>query len=291
MNPKNSLRFLGTLLVALVCSCGNVGPADAPPVRPVNYIVLLDLSDRLLQPSQSASDQALIATVFAHFRKTVFEKKLVINSKDKFRVVIAPQPGVAYNPDAFMSELHLDMEPLPLGKKSLQAKAFEKSLPSTLKTLYTAATKGRHLPSDFAGCDLWKYFDQQLATDLVAGADNRLVVLTDGYMDFEDPKHVVSRGHRSTSTDFIAHLRNTLDWEKAMEREDWGLLHAKVKLPNVQVSILEISPKNADLDEAPILHKVWRKWLTEMHAPHPSIISKFSLSKSQALLQASLEAD
>ena len=291
MIPNRLLQLAGTLLVAAVCSCGNVEPAEEPKTRPVNYIVLLDLSDRLLLPGQATNDQALIATVFAQFRKTVFEKNLVIKSNDKFRVVIAPQAGVAYNPDSYMSKLYLDMASLSVGEKNKQATAFAKALPSTLSSLYVEATHGKTRTDHYAGCDLWKYFNEQLATALVPGADNRLVVLTDGYLDFEKNENGFTKGRRSTSTDFLAKLHGSPDWQSKMTREGWGLLRADVKLTDVRVSVVEINPKNGSLNEAPLLKTIWAKWLGEMHAARSVCIQKYSLSNSQAKLRESLEND
>jgi hypothetical protein len=291
MNPKSLLYLSGTLLAAVVFSCGNVEPTDEPKNRPVNYIVLLDLSDRLLQPGQPANDQALIATVFAQFRKTVYEKNLVIKSRDKFRVVIAPQAGVAYNPDGYMSKLYLDMASLSVGDKNKQAKEFENAMPTTLASLYAGATRGKTQPSHYAGCDLWKYFNEQLASDLVAGADNRLVVLTDGYFDFQKNLNVITTGHRSTSTDFLVRLRNSTNWQQTMQQQDWGLLPAKVNLPDVRVSVVEINPKSGSLNEAPLLKAIWQKWLGEMHVVSSVFIQKYSLSNSMAKLRESLESN
>ena len=59
---------------------------------PQNYIVVLDLSDRLLNPNQAARDKAIIMSVFEKFEKAV-KAKMFINSKDRFRISIAPQQG------------------------------------------------------------------------------------------------------------------------------------------------------------------------------------------------------
>ena len=128
-----------------------------------------------------------------------------------------------------------------------------------------------------------------MTKDIVAGADNRLVILTDSYLDFEDNPNVVTKKHRSTSTDFTRYLSRTSDWKTTMEQGDWGLLPANVKLSNVCVSVVETSPKSLDLDEAPILQEVWRKWLNEMQARQVIWIPKFSLENSKTQLQKFLE--
>ncbi|MCY7350487.1 MAG: hypothetical protein LH606_07445 [Cytophagaceae bacterium] len=280
---------LFSLLVLLICSCGNTAEQVVRPAktRPVNYIVLLDLSDRLL-PSQAANDQALIKTVFTQFQKTVFGKGLIINSKDKFRVVIAPQHGVGYNPDNFMNILYLDLESLPLGEKSKQMVAFEKALPETLNSLYATATQRKSRPEHYPGCDLWKYFNDHLENSLVNEADNRLVILTDGYLDFQKTPFKITVKNRSTNTDFIWRFRGKANWEKTMRAGNWGLIPAQVNLPNVSVSVVEINSKFQNLNELSILKTVWSDWLRGMQAQRVTWIPKYSLSNSQRLLQASL---
>ena len=282
------MKPLFNLLIGLLFLLACVDSHAKPAPRPVNYIVLLDLSDRLLLPGQTANDHALIQTVFAQFKQTVFKKNLVINSHDKFRVVIAPQQGVAYDPADYMTQLFLDMELLQFGQKRTRMEAFERALPTMLQTLYKTASQNKSQARQFSGCDLWKYFNEQLATDVVENADNRLIVLTDGYLDFQHNPYVMQQKHRSTSTDFIKTLRQQEDWRAAMKLGNWGLLPIKASLPNLSVDIVEINPKSPHLAEADILQAVWQDWLTGMGVKKPTFILKSNLSKSQTLLQNDL---
>lgn len=282
---KTTLKFFCSLLSALACSCGNTSRSDEyVKPRPVNYIILLDLSDRLLTPGQTTNDKALIQTIFTQFRKTVFEKRLVIGSKDKLRIVIAPQTGLDYNPAIHMNQLSLDMESVTTREKLKQFQTFERDFVRKLNLLYAAATKGKTQSSHFPGCDIWKFFNNYLKMLLVDGADNRLVILTDGYLDFEKNAFVISQNNRSTSTNFIASLRNRPDWEQTMRQGNYGLMPVQIRLPSVSVSVAEISPKSGHLNEEAILKAVWSEWLSGMKAAQVRWIPKFSLSTSRSEL-------
>src|SRR6188768_364291 len=58
-----------------------------------NYIILLDLSDRLIvQENQPVRDKEIISSLYALFEEKV-KNELYIKSRDEIKVVIAPQMG------------------------------------------------------------------------------------------------------------------------------------------------------------------------------------------------------
>jgi hypothetical protein len=75
---KKSIVILSVVLVTIV-SCKNE-PAQGENIvqKPVNYMVLLDLSDRLLCPGQANRDIEIIKTVFDEYNTQV-RRNLVIN--------------------------------------------------------------------------------------------------------------------------------------------------------------------------------------------------------------------
>ena len=54
-----------------------------------------------------------------------------------------------------------------------------------LSNLYQQAYLGNK-DSDYPGVDIWQYFNEQINTDLDSKYNNKILVLTDGYFDFED---------------------------------------------------------------------------------------------------------
>lgn len=283
---KSLLPLILLLVLIGLSSCGDTGTdTKRAAKRPVSYVLLLDLSDRLLLPNQATDDIALIQMVFEQFQQRVVKQNLVINSHDKFRVVIAPQKGIGYDPASYMTRLYIDMDKIPMAQKRLKLEAFANSLRATLLSLYGEARLGRDRTDAYAGCDLWRYFNEQLATDMASTADNKLIVLTDGYFDFEQNAYIKQQRNRSTSTSFIPKLRGQTDWQAAMKNEDWGLVPVQPKFSSLAVAVAEISPKSQHLDESAILKAVWVKWLTEMNVNQPTCIIRNNQSKSKALLQ------
>jgi hypothetical protein len=290
--------LLSLSVLLLACTATETAPAGGTPTpttptapRPVNYLVLLDLSDRLLAPGQVSNDTALVGYLFARFNKKVIEKDLIIRSKDRFQVVIAPQQGVSYDPARSMDALSVDLK----AAKNAPAKAaafdwFEHQFNPELRRLYAEATRGRQTPADFAGCDLWRYFNEQLGAALEPDYDNRLVILTDGYLDFNDPHHAICRGHRCTTTNgLMPFLRNRTDWAALIERNEWGLLPLEKRFSNLSVALVELHPKSPNLREAEILKKLWQQWLSEMGIPNLHHIQRFNLTQSKKELDSFFE--
>jgi len=272
MTMTNFFRFLilFVLLSATVL-------ANSP--RPVNYVVLLDLSDRLLAPDQARRDAALVQAVFADFDRRV-KKQLIINAKDRFRVVIAPQRGVGYQPDAYMESLYLDMSALTMNVKRQRLDALRTELPRQLTRLYAEAMAGKRQPRDFAGSDLWQYANEQLPTDLDPAYDNVLVVLTDGYFDFENNRNALKQGNRATDSRMLDRLRRDPNWPKTLDRPTEGLIPVQKPLPSLTVCVAEIRPKYPNLTEADLLTALWTKWLRESKVRRWVVQQQAGLSKS-----------
>lgn len=242
-----------------------------------NYIVLLDLSDRLLMVDQTNRDKRLIQDVFARFEGAV-RQKFIINSSDCFKVVIAPQQG-GINGETYENELYISMEEFSIQQKRKQLEAFKENLPKVLDKLYANAIKGRKLSKDFKGADIWKYFNDFLISDVLNTHQNKLFVLTDGYFDFESNRFVGQLGNRTTDSRVLNRLRNDSDWEKKLLSVKEGLIPVKKSFGKLSVCLLEIKPKFQNLNEQDLLMAVWQKWLSEMKidtfafSPHGSLVA------------------
>ncbi len=281
---KNATYIIFIAIILASCSgCSDTPQANMP--TPQNYVILLDLSDRLLQSNQATNDKAIIRTVFEAFEYSVRTKNMIVNSKDKFRIAIAPQQGTAYDPTHFMNELFIDMEQMPIAQKRQKLDSFKGHLNHTLEELYQKATQNKTQTSDFQGCDLWKYFNEQLETDLLKNHDNQLVILTDGYFDFESNPFIKHIENRSTSTNFMVTLRKDENWRQALESEKYGLLPIQKRYSSTSIIVTEIAPKHNNLDEVEMLTKIWRKWLAEMKFKGSKILLKSNLNKTQSQLK------
>jgi hypothetical protein len=240
-----------------------------------NYIVLLDLSDRLLTVDQTNRDKRLIQDVFARFEGIV-RQKFIINSSDCFKVVIAPQQGGVIT-ETYEDALYISMTEFDISQKRKQLETFKANLPKVLDKLYADATRGRKLARDFKGTDIWKYFNDFLINDVVNTHQNKLFVLTDGYFDFESNRFVGQLGNRTTDSRVMNKLRNDSDWERKLRSANEGLIPVKKNFGKLSVCLLEIKPKFQNLNEQDLLVAVWQKWLSEMKinyfifSPHGSL--------------------
>src|SRR6476469_5124875 len=94
MRHSAALPILTALVLLLDSGCTTPTPertAHAKPRRDT-YVVLLDLSDRLLEPGQVARDTALLGQVLRRFVAGA-RQKLYAGSADRLKVVVAEQAG------------------------------------------------------------------------------------------------------------------------------------------------------------------------------------------------------
>ena len=279
--------FTAIALTGLSCSSETEKP-EAGVRKPVNYMVLLDLSDRLLCPGQANRDMEIIGTVFEEYNKQV-RKNLVINSHDKFQVIIAPQRGAKYNSEVLENGLFIDMESMGSGAKIDALVEFGNNLPVKLKELYTLAYLGEKT-TDYPGAGIWQFFNEKLQYLAEEKYENYLIVITDGYFDLEDYGKQLPVGKRFPTTSFLASARNNVEWREILEDNDMGLLPVKKDFKNLKVFVTELSPKYDFQYEADMLTYVWTKWCTEMDALELRVVTKTSLPQAIMLLKNKLNA-
>src|SRR6187551_2685348 len=90
---RSTSCFIILVIGLLVVSCSLPAPEKRTSQLRTkhNYIILLDLSDRLIvQNDQPARDKQIITEIYSQFEEKV-KKDLYIKSRDEIKVVIAPQ--------------------------------------------------------------------------------------------------------------------------------------------------------------------------------------------------------
>ena len=269
-------RFLLPLLWLAGCA------SEAPPTRADtrlrrdNYVVLLDLSDRLLQPGQLARDTALIGRVIDAYRAGVAQK-LYVGSADRLKVVVAPQASHPAAVQALSQGLYLDLGQVALAQRRTLGGPLQ-ALRHQVAALYAAASQARSARA-YAGAELWHYFRDQLALDFPTSPayddHNHLLVLTDGYLDFESYVGCRQAGYRYASTRFVAKLATHGEqWPTLFRQAGYGLIPLPAPCPpalrNLQVVVAEVRPHaEYHLD---ILRAVWQQWLQESGLPAPLLL-------------------
>ena len=260
-------------------STSNLNEAEQPGK---NIIILLDLSDRLLNDNQIERDSALILSIFEEFKRVVRDN-FFIYSKDAFKVVIAPQKGMDVDIAAYEDDLRLDMSVLPINKKKKALNEFIQSLSENISDLYQEATEGKKRKNDFFGADIWTYFNESLLTELSEDGDNYLFVFTDGYITFEDKHYSLQKDNRYSNCHFMYKLRNRMDWKRRFDEHDYGIIPVDKNYKNLAVFVSELAPRKEGHFEFDILKAIWQKWLGEMN------INKIRLAKVQAISKTKYE--
>jgi len=272
-------RYL-TIIMTIMCAwslsgCNEIEEAvkdakkdgSSPPKD--NYIVLLDLSDRILYNNQQQvpKDIQVIQSIYAAFKSKLNAKdptRLYFTVNDKLKLMVAPQRTTASDVYDLAGNLRLSLSAAQPEQKAKMLEETEKNFNTFLPQIYKKAVISNNSTS-YAGADIWKYFNEDLQDDLEKDAQNTLFIVTDGYMDFESLQGRASRNNRYTScTQIINNLKKAPDWNSRFKEGDYGLLPVNKRFPNLKVIVLELNPKDDWTGEYNLLTTIWSKWFNEM---------------------------
>lgn len=285
---RNGLILAGLLLLCTACNelQEAVKEAKKEPTPPPadNYIVLLDLSDRILynHQQQVSKDLTVVNTIYALFRSNINSKDpthLYYTVNDKLKVLVAPQRSTPRKIYDDAGQLRIALASEEANKKAAAVDAAEKTFNTVLPGLYKQAIISNN-NADYAGADIWKYFDEDLSGDLDKNARNTLFIITDGYLDFEKTEDRPVQGNRFTScAQLINSLKNYTDWNARFDAQDYGLLPTGKKFSNLRIVLLEINPKPEWNGEYKLLTRIWDKWFDEMGIDTAAFIKNDNISE------------
>lgn len=264
-----------TFLIFILLSFFVFNSCDIFPPPPLetknNYIILLDLSDRIdpsLHPQQIQSDLNIVNLLFSFFEQDV-KKVSSLVSKDEFHIFVAPQKNMSQDVLTLQKQLELNMEATPIARRKNAIPNFRKALEPNLKNLYNYALVGKANSQNYAGADIWKFMNDDLQNLLKKDTgnvkvNNYLFIITDGYIYFESVAQSgkLKQNHRFSDCSFIPQIRS--NFEHYMEKEDYGLIPVKKTFPNLKAMVLQINPKQEHALEYDMLKAIWEKWLREM---------------------------
>jgi hypothetical protein len=273
----NTILLASILLLFTSCGCEEVKVEK----KPENYVVLLDLSDRILVPEQLDKDFALIETTFKSFEKQA-RQNLVISSKDRFSIKIIPQKNSPLNVNYYEDLLQLYLDEMEVTVKNQSLQSLSKSLPKILENLKKEALYGTTSNAYF-GVDIWAYLHDNGMGLSKSGYENKILILTDGYFDFESQAHVIQDKNQYTSTRFLNEL-TTHDWKQISESKAYGLLPIQLE-KNTKWIVAGISGKKAnDILQTEKITYFWKKWLKQSGV----VASQFILNGSKTEMSSSL---
>lgn len=284
---KKTLIIIALSLSIYSCSTNAEVKNNIPNQKNDNYVVVLDLSDRIIQnPDQVDIDTSAVRAAFEKFGESV-HKNLVVKSRDKFCIRIIPQKLSSLPGNSFENTLSIDLGKYNAAEKLKRLTEFEKNFGNQLKLLYQQAYLGNK-NSDFAGVDIWQYFNEQINSDLDNRYNNKVLIITDGYFDFEDKKHGITNNNLSTTTSPLLGKMNSSNWQKNSDDNEIGLFPVKLTL-DAKWLVCGVQPKagNKDLLESEKLCYLWKKWLRNSGAKdiEDPIINSSSLKMKNLILK------
>lgn len=276
---KNLLYSLLVLFSVLFSSCGD--DKKEKELKSINYTVVLDLSDRILAPNQLDKDCFLIEKMYHEF-ETKARRNLIVTSKDLFSVKIISQKNSPLNTDSYEDELQLYLDEIVVKDKNKSVQKFGKSLPSVLNKLKNEA-KFSMLSTDYFGVDIWAFMHDNGIGLSKMNYKNTILVITDGYFDFESQNHVIKDKNQYTSTHFLNEL-NATTWKQTAESQKYGLLPVLLN-KNTKWIVAGLSGKiPTDILQTEKITYFWNKWLSQSGVSQ----SKFILNSAKKEMGASL---
>jgi len=294
------VRYYLLLLVLIISGCSEFEQAvkdakkEIPPPPKDNYIILLDLSDRILNNNQQQvpKDIFVVQSIFKAFKERLEAKdptRLFYTVNDKLKVLVAPQRNTLPDVYNIAGELRITLASAQPEQKAHLITETEKKFSTLLPELYKKAVISNN-SKDYAGADIWRYFNEDLEGDLEPDATNTLFIITDGYMDFENTEMRPSQNNRYTSiSQIIQHLKKQSDWHSRFEKEDFGLLPVKKQFPGLKVVLLELKPKEDWPGEYTLLTDIWSKWLKEMGITSYSFVKDDNINEVNESIEKLLQ--
>lgn len=254
MKSRQYISIAGSFLLLISFTmCKPPAPKEANQLRVKNnFIVLLDLSDRIIvQPDQLERDKEIIHHIYDVFESVVREN-LYIKSRDEMKVVIAPQKGSDLPAENFEDRLYVNMDNINLVYRKSKEKERRNEYLAYIDTLYSEAIFSSN-PKDYYGADIWKYFYEDLRYDYVSDTltKNFLFILTDGYP-------IVGKNPNK-------------------------LQPINERFPDLHVVIVEAAPRDKDLEWDKIMER-WGEWFDEISVPEYTIIKRKAISKEKEMI-------
>ncbi len=256
---KKLIQYIPVAISMLLLVSCMPPPEDKEISTPVkhNYIILLDLSDRLIvQDNQPERDKELIRHLYTLFEERV-RKHLYLRSRDEIKVVIAHQRGAGLKSEVYEDSLYIDIENVPAVLRRKQEEERRSIFFDNLDKLYDQAVFSNN-PKDFYGADIWRYFYEDLKVDYVNDTltQNFLFLFTDGYP-------IVGKDLSKLQT----------------VKEDY---------PDLKIILIEAAPRDKDMEWDRVID-LWEKWFDSMKIDDYEFVKRMALSKEKDMLREILE--
>jgi len=248
----------------------------------LNISVLLDLSDRIEEPKTISKDVAYLSSLASAFLQHINTKKSVL-LEDHIQLFFNPEPTSGeINEIAENLNIHFNKD------SSVELIKDTKRLYSTepLKLYELAKADANGQKQNYPGADIWRFFKDNVQDYSIDDCHrNILVILTDGYMYYENTQ--MKEGNRTSylTPNSLAKLNlKSSKWKEEMAQKDLGFIPAAENLNDLEVLVIGINSLNDDNPYAQdIITEYWSKWFEEMG------ISKENYKIKNAVIASNME--
>lgn len=259
LNINKPIAYFTVFTILLIGGCNIPAPKEKKNKLSSkhNYIVLLDLSDRLvIQKNQPERDKEIIKELYKLFEDRV-RKNLYIKSRDEIKVVIAPQRGSKLNKEVYEDQLYVNMDNIKNIYRKPKEKERRNAFYANVNTLYEKAVFSKN-PKSYYGADIWKYFYEDLKVDYAKDtlSKNFLFILTDGY--------------------------------PIVGKTQVKLQEVKDKFPDLHILLIEAAPREKDMEWDRIM-RIWEAWFNKIGVKKYTLIKRGAITKELEQIKEVLE--
>ena len=232
----------------------------------LNVSILLDLSDRIIQPLEPKQKERDIQGVLEIVRiiKENMKAKGAFLSNDKIRVLFNPTPKDP-NVNSMAKSLHADFSGLKPAEKKTLYDNIETNFESPLGSIYDLTINSKN----WTGSDIWRFFkyDAKDCIEKDSNYRNILVIITDGYLYDEGSKDKQQNRTAYITPNYLDkvgfHDENS-NWKEKFDKGDYGLISFNSTYQDLDILVLEVNPSQKHKNDEEIIRAYLTKWFDEM---------------------------
>ncbi|MDE0681506.1 MAG: hypothetical protein OXI63_01205 [Candidatus Poribacteria bacterium] len=265
------IKFI--LIICLLFVACNADKKEAnPPTQPINIIVILDVSDRLLkeklpgQERQTVKDKKIAKGIISQYENFA-RKTYYIGNRHRLAFVVPAQPGVTkLIPQETLETLKLWPTNEDRAKGAPRFREMKEKVNTAIDSLYQFIEDRQ----EFTGSDIWGWFKVSAEEYLQPNALNYIICISDGYL-YLNRMYLPELPREGNKTAVILHdvverFSREPNWKTEFVQEGYGLLSIDKDFSesNVKFLMVEVGLPTLRVKDLPILKAYWIPWLQEM---------------------------
>lgn len=265
------IRFI-IIICMLFAACNSNNKDVKPLAQPINIIVVLDVSDRLLKEKLPGLERQIekdkkIAKGIINQYESFAKKTYYIGNHNRLTFVVPKQPGVEkLIPQETLESLKFWPTNEDRAKGAPRFREMRDKLNETIDSLYQFVDDRQ----EFTGSDIWGWFKVSAEEYLQPDALNYIICVSDGYL-YLNNIYVPLLPKKGNQTAVILHsvvekFSRDPNWKTEFVKDGYGLLPIDNDFTeyNVKFLMVEVGLPVLRVKDLPILKAYWIPWLQEM---------------------------